>query len=176
MNRAGQILTAVVSVVAVVAVAAWYHASNGLHDSRIQLVGSMLQPIATLLQEDQAILQELQAESSGAKDPGILQSYLFMLRRDGVVKTAHMRQRLNKLAENNTALITLITAYRPNAKTTAFALEANKFREYALVWRDRWNAVTELFMSGGDYPAAIDGIPNGFAAAVQVEIAAVGDD
>jgi hypothetical protein len=39
-----------------------------------------------------------------------------------------MKQRLDQLAENNTAIVTLIKAYGRHAKTTAFTAEADKFR------------------------------------------------
>jgi len=86
-----------------------------------------------------------------------------------------MKQRLDTLAENNTAIATLITAYLPNAKTQEFITEANKFKAYAAAWRDRWNSSTELYMAGGNYPAASPTLPMIFATAVQAEIAAAPD-
>ena len=128
--------------------------------------------MAELLTENSALITELQAEPYTEKDNGILESYLIKIRRDGVAKNAPMKQRLDQLAENNTALVTLITAYSPHAKTAEFTSEANKFRNYAVAWRDRWNSVMELFMAGGNYPAAGPAFPKEFAAAVQAEIAA----
>lgn len=49
----------------------------------------------------------------------------------GVAKHADMKQRLDQLAENNTAIVTLLKAYAPHAKTPAFAAEADKYRHYA---------------------------------------------
>jgi hypothetical protein len=49
---------------------------------------------------------------------------------------------------------TLIEAYQPHAGTAAFATGADKFRNYASAWRDRWNSVMELFMAGGNCSAA----------------------
>jgi hypothetical protein len=128
--------------------------------------------MAAVLKENKGILGELQAEPYVEKDDGILESYLVKIRRDGVAKNAPMKQRLDQLAENNTALVTLIAAYSPQAKTAAFASEANKFRNYAGAWRDRWNSVMELFMAGGNYPAAAVPFPTDFPGAVQAEIAA----
>jgi hypothetical protein len=51
------------------------------------------------------------------------------------------KQRLDQLAENNTAIVTLIKAHSPHAKMAVFKTEADKFRNYASVWRDRWNSV-----------------------------------
>ena len=74
--------------------------------------------------------------------------------RDGVAKYADMKQRLDQLAENNTTIVALLKAYGPHAKTAGFTAEADKFRNYASAWRDRWNSVMELFMAGGNYAAS----------------------
>jgi len=83
-----------------------------------------------------------------------------------------VKQRLDQLAENNTAIVTLVKAYAPHAKTLAFTTEADKFRNYASAWRDRWNSVMELFMAGGNYAASGVPFPKGFPEAVQAETAA----
>ena len=66
------------------------------------------------------------------------------------------------MAENNAAILALVNVYSPHAKTTAFNLEADRFRRYAIAWRDRWNSVMELFMAGGDYPVAEMPFPEEF--------------
>jgi len=128
--------------------------------------------MAALLTENQSLIKELQDDPSIAEDAGILGSYLAKIRRDGVPKHADMKQRLDTLAENNTAIVTLIKAYAPLSKTPAFMIEAERFRNYASVWRDRWNSVMELFMAGGKYTAAEITLPTGFRGAVNAEIAA----
>jgi hypothetical protein len=151
----------------------WHHEHEALEESRSHLIAAELQPIATLLKDNQAFLQELQGgEPFTEKDSGILESYLSKIRRDGVAKYSDMKQRLDTLAENNTAIVTLIKAYAPQAKTPAFTAEADKFRNYAAAWRDRWNSVMELFMAGGNYAASEVPFPKGFPAAVDAEIAA----
>src|SRR5271167_414387 len=139
---------------------------------RAQFVEAELQPMAELLKEDQAILKELQAQPFTEPNSGILESYLAKIRRDGVPKHADMKQKLDQLAENNTAIVSLIKAYAPQAKTPAFVPEGDKFRNYASAWRDRWNSVMELFMAGGNYAASGVPFPAGFAAAVEAEIKA----
>jgi hypothetical protein len=157
---------------ALVAAAAWYHAHDALQSSQSQLIASDLKPIAALLTDDQTLLTEMQTPPFIEKDAGILESYLIKLRRDGIAKTSEMKQRLDILAENNTAIATLLTAYFPSAKTQGFITEANKFKAYADAWRDRWNSSTELYMAGGNYPDTSPTFPKEFAAAVQGEIAA----
>jgi hypothetical protein len=155
-----------------VAAGFWHHEHEALEESRSHVVAGELQPIATLLKENQAFLQELQGEPFTEKDSGILESYLSKVRRDGVAKHADMKQRLDQLAENNVAIVTLVKAYAPHAKTPAFTAEADHFRNYAAAWRDRWNSVMELFMAGGNYAASEVPFPKGLPAAVEAEIAA----
>jgi len=83
--------------------------------------------MADLLKDNQAALSKLQKDYFTDKDSGILESYLAMVRRDGVPKHADMKQRLDQLAENNTATVTLIKAYSPHAKTSAFTARPTNF-------------------------------------------------
>src|SRR5450631_3329157 len=171
-NKASVTVSAIALFVAFVSAGAWYQVGAALRESRAHLVAADLQPIAALLQEDQALLKELQAEPFTEKDSGILESYLAKIRRDGVAKHADMKQRLDQLAENNTAIVTLIKAYAPHAKTVNFVAEADKFRNYTSAWRDRWNSVMELFMAGGNYPTSGVEFPKEFPHAVDSEILA----
>jgi len=161
-----------VLVAAVIAAGGWYHAHTALAESGSQLIAGELQPIAAMLKENQALIKELQSDPFTEKDSGILESYLTKIRRDGVAKHADMKQRLDALAENNTAIVTLIKAHALHARTPAFTAEADKFRNYASAWRDRWNSVMELFMAGGNYAASSVPFPSGFAEAVQAEMSA----
>ena len=164
---------AVVAVIAaLVAAAAWYRDSVALQASQWLWVSSELEAIAALLADDGKLLDELQSPAFAEPDAGILEAYLLKLRREGTPKTSDMKQRLDTLAENNTAIATLVTAYLPSAQTQDFITAANKFKTYAAAWRDRWNSSTELFMAGGNYPGASPTLPPDFAAAVQAEIAA----
>jgi hypothetical protein len=170
--RAAAILLALASVTTLVMTVAWYHSSQALRQSRAQLVGNTLEAIAALVSENQALVMKLQQEPFTEKDGRIMASYLAMIRRDGVAKHADMKQRLDQLAENNTAIVALLTVYSPHAKTAAFTTEADKFRNYASAWRDRWNSVMELFMAGGNYAASEVPFPKGFPDSVQAETAA----
>lgn len=167
-----RVLLALVSAAALVAVVAWHQANGALDESRTRVVASLLQPAALLLKENQALIKELQAEPFAEKDAGILASYLAKIRRDGVAKNAQMKQRLDQLTDNNVAIVALISAHAPHAKTPSFTAEADKFRKYAAAWRDRWNSVMELFMAGGTYAAAEVQFPKRFPDALQEETAA----
>jgi hypothetical protein len=157
---------------AIAAAALGLHQHEALESLRDQILARELQPIATLLAENQALIQDLHSEPFAEKDSRILESYLGKIRRDGVAKHADMKQKLDTLAANNTAIVTLIKAYAPHAKTAAFQVEADKFRNYASAWRDRWNSVMELFMAGGNYAASEVPFPEGFPSAVTGEITA----
>jgi hypothetical protein len=165
-------LLVVALVATVIAVGAWYRDHVALDQVHSQFVAGLLQPMATLVKENQALVKELQAEPFSENDSGALAAYLAKIRRDGVPQHADMKQRLDQLAENNSALVTLVKAYAPYAKTPAFRSEADKFRNYASSWRDRWNSVMELFMAGGTFAVAGVPFPANFPAAIDAEIAA----
>jgi long-subunit fatty acid transport protein len=171
-NKTIRFLLLAAFTAALVAAGFWYHEHEALDLSRAQILAGELQPIATLLKENQALIQELESDPFAEKESGILESYLDKIRRDGVAKHADMKQKLDTLAENNTAIVTLIKAYAAQAKTAAFQVEADKFRNYASAWRDRWNSVMELFMAGGNYPASGISFPVALPSAVAAEIAA----
>jgi hypothetical protein len=158
----------VAAFAAVVAGAAWFRAGAESRETRV----NELKPIAALLKEDQELLKALQVDSGSGKDPGILATYLAKIRADGVAKHADMKQRLDRLAENNSAIVALINVYSPHAKTAEFKSEADKFQHYAIAWRDRWNSVMELFMAGGNYPVAEVPFPKEILSAVQAEVEA----
>lgn len=160
-------------IATIVAIAFGQHEHETREELRSQVVAGELHPIAALLQENLALIQELQSQPFNEKDSGILESYLVRIRRDGVPKNAQMKQRLDQLADNNTAIVTLIQAYSPHARTDAFRTECDKFRNYASAWRDRWNSVMELYMAGGSYVVAEIPFPRQFPDVVQAEIVAV---
>jgi hypothetical protein len=171
-NNTRWLLLVAALIAALVAAGFGHQEQIALESLHAQVLSGELQPIAILIKENQALIQELQTEPFTEKDSGILESYLAWIRRDGVPKHADMKQKLDTLAENNTAIVTLIKAYAPQAKTPAFSTEADKFRNYASTWRDRWNSLMELFMAGGNYAAAKIPFPPRFPEAVQAELAA----
>jgi hypothetical protein len=128
-----------------------------------------LDAIVTLTAEHEAQWATVRATpfTEGERDP--LEAMLIRPRRDGVARNALMKQHLDALAANTTALAALLDAYGPDARTPAFKAEARHFSEHAILWRDRWNSLLELFMAGGDYPAAEAAPPPGLAAAVAAE-------
>jgi hypothetical protein len=173
MNNKSMAIWLAASLIAAAAAAGlWRHEHAAVEEAGSQIVAGELQPIGALLKENQGLIHQLQAEPFVETNSGILESYLAKIRRDGVAQHADMKQRLDQLAENNTAIVTLIKAYGRHAKTSAFTAEGDKFRNYASAWRDRWNSVMELFMAGGIYPSSEVPFPQGFPPVTKAEIAA----
>jgi hypothetical protein len=166
-NKKLIVLAMAFMISAVVALFSWQRS----HAARTSLVDDMLEPVAALLKENQSLIRDLQAEPFLEKDNGILESYLIKIRRDGVPKHADMKQRLDQLAENNTAIVTLIKAYAPHANTHTFVRDGDRFRNYASAWRDRWNSVMELYMAGGNYVTSGVPFPTDYPDAVDAEMA-----
>jgi hypothetical protein len=165
-------LLALTTLLALATSAAWYQARSAARESQAQFVVATLEPIDALLKTNQVLMRELATEPFAEPGTGILQSYIDKIRRDGVQKHADMKQRLDELADNNATIVALLKAYATHARTAAFTLEADRFRNYASAWRDRWNSVMELFMAGGGYAASEVPFPAAFPTAVEAEIAA----
>jgi len=159
------------TLAAVAAAGFWYYKYQSLGAMYSQFALGELQPMADLLRDNQVLIRELNSDPFIEKDSGILESYLVKIRRDGVAKHADMKQRLDMLAENDTAIFTLIKTYASHRRSPSFMTEADKFRNYASAWRDRWNSVMELFMAGGNYAVSGVPFPKDFPEAVDAEIA-----
>jgi hypothetical protein len=147
----------------------WFRISRELRQLRI----AELRPIVALIKEDADLLQALRTDAALPRDSGILAAYLAKIRADGIAKHADTKQRLDRLAENNSAILALVNVYAPYARTGEFGAESQKFVRYAIAWRDRWNSVMELFMAGGNYPVTGTQFPKELAAAVDVEMSKV---
>ena len=147
----------------------WYYAKGELRTRDLE---ETLQPIASLLDEDRKILNDLKTEGLGDSDSVVLENYLARIRGDSVPKHAELKQRIDALVNNNTAIVTLLARYAPRARTSAFRAGAETFRDYASRFRDRWQSVFEIFMAGGHLPAAGPAFPTAFADALAAERAA----
>jgi hypothetical protein len=161
-NKLGRFLW---TLTLVAAGAGWSEARSELRACRLGELAS----IAALLKKDEELFRP--SRTGPETGAGILAAYLAKIRADGVAKQADTKQKLDRLAENNSAILALINVYLPHAETAAFSAGSDKFRRYAIAWRDRWNSVMELFMAGGNYPASSSPFPKEFAAAVYAEIA-----
>ena len=157
-----------VAVIAMsISILALNHSNKAVHGSP-----DAISNIEALTKERALELAALQQPPYTEPNLGVMGSYLAKIRRDGLPKHAAMKQRLDALAANTTALQTLVDLYEPQATTVQYKAEAKKFRSYAVAWTDRWNSVMEIFMVGGNYPASEVPFPEGFEAAVTAELAA----
>jgi hypothetical protein len=144
----------------------WHYARQ---DLRTCMVDDNLQPIASLLEENRKIIDGLQAGGFANSESTILESYLANIRKDGAPKYSAMKQRIDTLVNNNTVIVALLSKYSVHAKTPAFKAATEQYRNYAISFRDRWQSVFEIFMTGGNLPADGPSIPPMFSSALANE-------
>ena len=87
-------------------------------------------------------------------------------------KNSAFKQRIDTLANNNTVIVALLSKYSAHARTPAFKAAADRYRSYAISFRDRWQSVFEIFMAGGNLPAIGPAFPSEMAAVASAELAA----
>jgi hypothetical protein len=163
------ILAVVAIVAALICAAGWLRAQQELAEARLAFVADALDPIGEMLKENAAITGELQGAEYAGPDNEFVAAYLIKIRHDGVPKVSDMRQRIDRLVNNNTAILALLAKYSTHARTPAFRASAERFRDYAISLRDRWQSVPEIFMAGGNLPAAAPPYPADFERALASE-------
>ncbi len=175
MIKQSQVMILTLALASAGAVASsWYYADAAVAQSKAELAAHTLALTLQPLQENRRLLGELQTAPFDESNAEVLEAYLAKIRRDGVAKNAQMKRLLDELEENNAAVATLLTAYAPHARRAEFIAESQAFRNYARAWRERWNSVMDVYMSGGSFPAPGVPFPTHFAAAVRAEIDAAG--
>jgi hypothetical protein len=166
----GYLVPGLVLFVAAIAFAGiWHHMRQGLRRCEVE---DALQPIASLLEDNRKIVESLKRDGLVESESAILDTYLQDIRRDGVPKYSAMKQRIDTLANNNAAILALLSKYAAHARTPAFRAQADKFRDYAISFRDRWQSVFEIFMAGGNLPTDAPAVPPEFSTAVSNELTA----
>jgi CRISPR/Cas system-associated endonuclease Cas3-HD len=106
--------------VALICAAGWFHEHEALNDAGRTLVADTLDPITEMLKENAAITQELRGGSYAEGSDDIVTAYLTKIRRDGVPQHSDMKLRIDRLNDNNTAILALLAKYSTHAKTAAF--------------------------------------------------------
>jgi hypothetical protein len=169
-GRQAAILAAILCIVsAATAGISWYFAEQAL---RRCMVDNTLQPSADLLKDNQRIIDSLIHDGLAASEPLLLNNYLQRIRQDGLPKYSAMKQRIDTLVNNNTIIVALLSNYTAHARTRAFKAAAEQYRSYATSFRDRWQSVFEIFMAGGNLPAAGPEYPAQFAIVLDQELRA----
>jgi hypothetical protein len=167
-----KLVTGAALVVAVVCAVGWLHTQQTARDLQRTQVSDALDPIIEMLKENAAIAQDLRRASYAEGDNDFVSAYMIKIRRDGVPKHSDMKQRIDRLNNNNTAILALLAKYSTHARTPAFRASAERFRDYAISLRDRWQSEPEIFMAGGNLPVAAPPYPAEFERAVGSELAA----
>lgn len=160
-------LAAVFLLVAAAVAVTWQFSQRAL---RACMVDDTLQPVAVLLEENRSILAGLQSQGNAASESAILESYLSRIRSDGVPRNSAMKQQIDRLVNNNTVIVALLSRYAPHARTPAFSAAADQYRDYAIAFRDRWQSLFEIFMAGGNLPQSEPVFPVGIEEAVAQEL------
>ena len=156
-------------VAAVVGAGGWFHAQQRLHEVRSTQVADTLDPIAEMLTENSAITKELEAAPYAEGDNQFVSAYLIKIRRDGVPAHSDMKRRIDRIVNNDTAILALLAKYSTHARTPTFRASAERFRDYAISLRARWQSVPEIFMAGGNLPVAGPQVPADFSQAIAAE-------
>lgn len=166
----GNVATVMAVAAALICAIGWFHEHQLLREARQALIADTLDPIVEMLKENEAITRELQ--SAEYVEPGneFVAAYLIKIRRDGVPKHSDMKQRIDRINNNNTAILALLAKYSTHARTAAFRASAERFRDYAISLRDRWQSVPEIFMAGGNLPATGPQFPAEFPQAITAEL------
>src|SRR6516162_6814402 len=163
------LLTIAAVVVAVVCAGGWFHANQRLRDVKQAQVVDTLNPIEEMLNENASLTKELEAAPYAEGDNQFVSAYLIKIRRDGVPAHSDMKQRIDRIVNNDTAILALLAKYSTHARTPTFRASAERFRDYAISLRDRWQSVPEIFMAGGNLPVAGPQVPAEFSLAISAE-------
>jgi hypothetical protein len=167
------------NIFAVIAIAAalisgvgWLHEHQILREARRAFTAETLSPVSEMLKENAVITKELEAPPYADGDDQFVSAYLIKIRRDGLPKHSDMKQRIDRIVNNDTAILALLSKYSTHARTPEFRASAERFRDYAISLRDRWQSVPEIFMAGGSLPAAAPPFPTEFDRVIASELAA----
>jgi hypothetical protein len=172
--QAGRWVTLGAVVIALICTAGWFRAQQQLHEIKRSQIRETLEPIVELLKENAALTSELGGAAYADGDSESLVAYLAKARRDGIAKHADMKRLIDRLVNNNTAILTLLARYSTHAMTPAFRASCERFREYAVTMRERWQSVPEVFMAGGSLALSAPPFPLQFPSALAAELTAAG--
>lgn len=171
-NKLCGLLLAAALVLALVAGVLWHRSQGVVEQARVRTVKTLLEPATKLLEQNRRQLEQWRGMQAGDKGADVLESYLGKIRREGVPAHATTRQQLDQIAANNQAIITLLTAYAPHARTPALQREVDRFREHAASWQQRWGSVMEVFMAGGTFATPLAAFPAELPDRLKDELAA----
>ena len=167
--RSRNVITAVAVAAALLCAIGWFHEHQLLREARETVISDTLDPISEMLKENAALTQELRSAAYAEGDNDFVNAYMIRIRRDGVPKHSDMKQRIDRINNNDTAILALLAKYSTHARTPAFKASAERFRDYAISLRDRWQSVPEIFMAGGNLPISGPMLPADLSQAISAE-------
>ena len=167
--KSGNVATVIALAAALICPIGWFHEHQLLREVRQTLISDTLDPVSEMLKENATLTQELRSAPYAEEDHDFVSAYMIKIRHDGVPKHSDMKQRIDRLVNNNTAMLALLAKYSTHAKTAAFRGSAERFRDYAISLRDRWQSVPEIFMAGGNLRAVGPLFPSDFPEAIAAE-------
>jgi hypothetical protein len=144
----------------------WPLAQSDLHRQRRE---HTLQRVAGLLAENAKLVAEIRQSGGAASEGAMLSVYLDQVRKDGVPRHSATKRSIDRLVDNNTAIVALTRHYLEHHGSAAFRAAAHQYIDYAASVRDRWQSVFEIFMAGGNLPAANGERPAVFDKELQAE-------
>lgn len=160
------------SVISILIGGGWYQEYRKNEQAKIalneQLITKTLQPVSALLAENKSIYDELSVEPYSELGWGILDSYLIKIRRNGVSRNSYMKNQIDKMVNNNEAILTLLRNY--TIKSEELRKQTAAFQEHANRYTSRWKSLIGVFTSNGYFPTGEPIFPKDFPKAVQNEI------
>ncbi len=156
-----------VMTVAVSGVATWQLAQSDLQGRQRE---HTLKQVAGLLAENAKLVADLRQSGGAATEGAMLSTYLDQIRKDGMPRHSATKRSIDRLVDNNTAIVALTRHHLEHHGTGAFRAAAHQYFDYAASVRDRWQSVFEIFMAGGNLPAANGERPAIFDKELQAEL------
>jgi hypothetical protein len=141
-----------------------HRSSQSMEQGRV-----LVQRINGLLAEHSRLLVELARQPQQSESGDLLADYLANIRRDGAAMHVSTRRGLSRLAANQLSLLALADAYEPLARGIRYPDALRDLRAHVQAWNERWNALFEVFMAGGNLGEQQTPFPQSFADAMRAE-------
>lgn len=136
------------------------------HVARSDVREDTIQPVAALLDQNSKLVESLKTAEAIDSEGAILPTYLSLIRKDGVAKHSDVKQQIDQLVNNNTAIVALLTRYTEHEGNASFRVASHEYTDYATTLRDRWQSLFEIFMAGGNLATGGLQAPGGLAKAL----------
>ena len=130
-----------------------------------------LHDVEEFLADNARLVAELGQGEGASSEASILSRYLELIRKDGVPKHSAIKRKIDRLINNNTTIVALIRRHVHRDENATFRAAVSEYIDYTASLRDRWEAVFEIFMAGGNLPAANGERPPSFERELKLKLA-----